>query len=350
MPDSQHQQQITTPGPLLKPDGSLAQIGWARQPLLDCNLEAVRFYAGPLRILQRFRIKRWDYYGLTTPTHYFSITLADLGYAGQAFVYVVDFARQRHHEETLTIPLGRGITLPRNSTAGESRYDNGEVRVAFQAEPEQRRVQVSWPDFGGQQLSADLHFALPPAHESTVIVVPFGDKRFYYNRKINCMPARGSLQVGEQRFAIEPDTCLGNLDWGRGVWDYNSFWVWASASGFLPDGRSLGLNMGFGFGDTSAATENTIILDGRVHKLGEVEFTYDNRDFMRPWQMTAPDGRLQVQFTPFMDRTASTNLLLISSEVHQMFGHYEGVVVSDEGERIPLSGLIGFAEEHQARW
>jgi hypothetical protein len=80
-------------------------------------------------LLQRLRVKRWDYYGVTTPERYFSVTLADLGYAGQAFVYTVDFATGRYHEETLTIPPGGGIVLPRNSTAGESRYDNGKVRL-----------------------------------------------------------------------------------------------------------------------------------------------------------------------------------------------------------------------------
>ena len=39
------------------------------------------------QILQRLRVKRWDYYGVTTPDRCFSVTLADLGYAGQAFVY-----------------------------------------------------------------------------------------------------------------------------------------------------------------------------------------------------------------------------------------------------------------------
>jgi hypothetical protein len=78
------QAELTQPSPLLKPDGSLAQVGWSRQPLLDCNLENARFYS--LRSLQRFRIKRWDYYGFTTPDHFFSATLADLGYAGQVFI------------------------------------------------------------------------------------------------------------------------------------------------------------------------------------------------------------------------------------------------------------------------
>ena len=120
MVDSQPQRELGEPSPLLDDEGNLIQVGWARQPLLDCNLEAARFYA--LRSLQRFRIKRWDYYGLTTPTHFYSFTLADLGYAGQAFAYVVDLEAGTYHEQTLTLPLARGITLPRNSTEGVSAF------------------------------------------------------------------------------------------------------------------------------------------------------------------------------------------------------------------------------------
>ena len=52
------QNELTQTGPLLDTSGHLAQVGWSRQPLLDCNLEQARFYK--LRSLQRFRIKRWD--------------------------------------------------------------------------------------------------------------------------------------------------------------------------------------------------------------------------------------------------------------------------------------------------
>lgn len=344
------QQELTTPSTLLTASGRLAQIGWARQPLLDCNLEAARFYPALLRPWQRFRVKRWDYYGITTAERFFSVTLADLGYAGQAFVYTIDFASGRYHEETVTIPLSRGVMLPRNSSEGESRYDNGKVRLSFQAAPESRRLQVQWPDFAGQPLSADISLQLAPDHESTVVVIPIAGNRFYYNRKVNCLPAEGWLQIGEQRTEIRPDVCLGNLDWGRGVWEYRSFWVWASASGFLPDGRTLGLNLGFGFGDISAATENTFTLAGRIHKLGQVDFNYDPANYRGPWRMQAPDGRLDLEFTPFVERVARTNLLIIASEVHQMFGRYSGRIQTDSGEILHLDGLIGFAEEHHARW
>ncbi len=348
MTKHQLQHELGQSSPLLDSEGNLVQVGWARQPLLDCNLENARFYA--LRWLQRFRIKRWDYYGLTTPTHYFSFTLADLGYAGQVFAYVIDLATGAYHEETLTIPLGRGILLPRNSSEGESKFDNGQVRLSFQAEPQARRLSVAWPGFDQKNLAAEVTLRLPPEHESMVIVIPIGKKRFYYNRKVNCMPAEGWVEHNGKRIELHPTETLGNLDWGRGVWEYRSFWVWASASGFLGDGRTVGLNMGFGFGDTTTATENALILNGRVHKLGQVNFEYDPGNFKRPWKMSSPDGRVKLEFVPSIERVAKTNLAVITSEVHQMFGRYQGIVQTDDGKPLHLEGLGGFAEEHHAHW
>jgi hypothetical protein len=313
-------------------------------------LDAARFYPPLLRPLQRFRVKRWDYYGLTTATHFYAFTLADLGYAGQVFAYGVDFEAGTYHEETLTLPLARGITLPRNSTAGVSAYAGRQAKMVLRSESGGRRLSVAWPGFGDHGLAAELFFHLPPEHESLVITIPIEHKRFYYNRKVNCLPAEGWVEAQGQRLTLAPDQHLGNLDWGRGVWPYRSFWVWASASGFLPDRRPVGLNLGFGFGDTSAATENALVLGGRMHKLGQVDFHYDDSDFRQPWRMTSPDGRLDLQFTPFLDRVATTNLLLITSEVHQLFGRYSGTVRTDAGEVVELQDLLGFAEEHHARW
>jgi hypothetical protein len=338
--------EITQPSPLLDEQGNLVQVGWARHPLLDCNLEQARFY--PVRALQRFRIKRWDYYGVTSPDLYFSATVADLGYAGQVFVYVVDFAHGIYHEETVTVPFANGIHLPRNNDRGESSYTGRKVTASFQVGPEMRQIKVRWDDFGGRPLNADVQIRLATDHESTVVVVPIGERRFYYNRKINCLPVEGTLEVGGEHHQFHPTNSLGSLDWGRGVWEYNSFWVWASASGFLSDGRRAGLNMGFGFGDTSAATENTLLLEGRIHKLPRVRIDYESRDFMESWRMRS--DRVDLTFVPFLPRVAKTNLLLIRSEVHQLFGRYHGTVRSDDGETIHIEDMIGWAEEHHARW
>lgn len=345
------QTRIQTPGPLLAPDGHLNAVGWSPHPLLDCNLERVRSYPLPLRPLQFLRVKRWDYYAFFTPRRFFSATIAHLGYAGNVFVYTLDWETGELHEEGLVIPLGRGVQLPRNSTEGESRFEDGRVRLTFRAETGFRRVQVEWPSFhNGRGIRADIRLDCPPDHESITIVIPIGRRRFYYNRKINGMPATGWLRYGDKEEELRPDQALGSLDWGRGVWEYSSFWNWASASGFLPDGRRFGLNLGCGFGDLSAATENALILEGRVHKLGAVRFDYRSGDYMHPWHFTDDEGRLDLTLVPFKERVARTNLGIIFSEVHQMFGRYQGRVVTDDGEVISIQGMVGFAEEHRARW
>lgn len=343
------QTELTHPGPLLDEHGRLAQVGWSRRPLLDGNLENARFY--PLGLFQRFRVKRWDYYALFTPRRFFSATVADLGYAANIFAYTIDFAGGELYEEGLVAPLGRGVRLARNSPEGETVFDNGRVLLRFTAGPDERRVHIDWPGFhNGRGLRADARLRVPPGHESMNIVIPIGERRFYYNTKINCLPAEGQVQYGELVEELRPDSCLGSLDWGRGVWDYRSYWNWASASGFLPDGRTVGLNLGQGFGDLSRATENAVILDGRIHKLGAVRFDYRSGDFMRPWRFSDDAGRLDLTFTPFKERTARTNLGLIFSEVHQLFGRYDGRATLDDGGVLTIRDLVGFAEEHHARW
>ncbi len=343
------QNELTRSGLLLDSHGKLSQVGWSRQPLLDCNLESARFYA--LRPLQRFRVKRWDYYAIFTPRRFFSATIANLGYAGNIFVYTLDFETGDLHEEGLVIPLGRGIELPRNNAEGDSRYEDGRVKLHFGVIPGERKLSVSWPGFhDGRGIEAEINLQTPPDYESMNIVIPIGKKRFYYNHKSNCLPASGTLRYGDVQEELKSNESLGSLDWGRGVWEYQSFWNWASASGFLPDGRTIGLNLGYGFGDLSAATENAVILNNRIHKLDQVTFDYTSGDYMKPWHFTDNQDRLDLIFTPFKDRLARTNLGIITSEVHQMFGHYNGQVIADDGETIQVKNLIGFAEEHFARW
>jgi hypothetical protein len=343
------QTRITQPGPLLNQNGELSIKGWSSQPLLDSNLENVNFYS--LKFLQPLRLKQWDYYGLTTQTHYYSFTISDIGYLGMVFAYVIDFENLKMHEETLALPLAKGVKLPRNSQDGISEYRNENVRLVFSTTNDQRKISVAWKNFeDGKDLLAEFKLSHPAGHESMNLVIPIEKRRFYFNRKINCLPASGWVEYLGQRQELTPDTALGNLDWGRGVWAYDSFWVWASASGFTTEMDRIGLNLGYGFGDTSAATENAFILNGKIHKLGKVEFQYDSKNFMNPWTMTSDDDRLQLTFTPFLDRPAKTDVKLLYSEVHQMFGKYSGKLVTDEGNIIEIKDLIGFAEEHHARW
>lgn len=352
--------EITARGPLLDDKGTPTAYGWACRPLLDANLESLNFYM--LKFFQFLRVKRWQYFGITTPTHFFSFTISTVGYLGLIFAYMLDFNTEEYREQTISVPFGSGIVLPRNSTNGDCHYQKGDIHINFFVENDNERViDVSWPGFGSSQLVASMKLQLPQGHESMVNVFPFRDKRFFYTRKVNCMPALGTVQYGftenkatakktPKIYDIRPESCLGTLDWGVGVWPYKSFWIWGSLSQFLPDGKAIGLNLGGGIGSDPEVNDNALILNGKVHKFGIVDYTYDRNNFKKPWRMNSRDGRLELEFKPFFERVAKTNVLILSSEVHQMFGRYSGFAVTDEGERIEIKDLTGWAEEHRARW
>ena len=187
-----------------------------------------------------------------------------------------------------------------------------------------------------------------------VICTPFEkDGHFYYNQKINCMRAAGEVTIGARRWVFSPEDSFGVLDWGRGVWTYHNTWYWGSASG-LAGGVPFGFNIGYGFGDTSAATENMLFYDGKAHKLSQVTFHIpmkDGReDYMSPWTFSSDDGRFEMDFVPVLDRAACTSAGIIKSDQHQVFGRFSGTAVLDDGTRLDIHDLMGFAEKVENKW
>ena len=42
--------------------------------------------------------------------------------------------------------------------------------------------------------------------------------------------------------------------------------------------------------------------------------------------------------------------MIIRSEVHQMIGHFDGMMLGENGEAIEVRRAVGWAEDHHARW
>jgi hypothetical protein len=165
------------------------------------------------------------------------------------------------------------------------------------------------------------------------------------------MPAGGEVQALGRTLPFDRHESFACLDFGRGLWPYSSFWNWAGGSGRTA-GRTIGLNLGAGWTDGTGSTENGLCVDGRLTKIGEdLKFEYDPRDFMKPWTIrTRESDHADLVFRPFYERVARSNLLVIRSEVHQCIGRFSGTVRTEEGERLEVRDLVGWAEEHRARW
>ena len=138
------------------------------------------------------------------------------------------------------------------------------------------------------------------------------------------------------------------------MWTYKNTWYWGSASGEL-DGVPFGWNIGYGFGNVSAATENMLFYNGKAHKLSEVVFNIPKNkkgkdDFLRPWTFTSDDGRFEMEFTPVLDRASCTSLGVIESDQHQVFGRFTGKATLDDGTVLDVKDFFGFAEKVKNKW
>lgn len=337
------QHEITQNGPLLNANGTLREPGWARSLLLDYRRADVK--AGKLRI------KEWDYYIITNDSFGVALTIADNSYMGLISASVLEF--EKTWEQTTTVltafPMGK-YRLPETSSAGDTLYGDKRVQMAFRVQPGERRLSCRFARFLGEDaLELELTLAQPPM-DSMVIATPFDAPRaFYYNQKINCMPASGVMTLGSRRFEFAPETSFGTLDWGRGVWTYDNTWYWGNGNGIV-NGKPFGFNIGYGFGNTSAASENLLLYGGVAHKLSRVQFNIPEESFLKPWTFSSEDGRFEMDFVPLIDRAARTNALIIESDQHQVFGRFTGRAVLDDGTALELKDFLGFAEKVRNRY
>ena len=339
--------EITCPLALLDSSGSLTEPGWARSLLWDYRRAAVQ--ASPLRI------KEWDYYCVSNGRMALALTVADNGYMGLDSVSLLDFEEgwEITKSPMTVLPLGR-TGLPETSAQGVTSLTGKGFRLLFRTEGGERLLAFHMENFrGGGTLRGEIRLTEEPK-DSIVIATPFEKPRhFYYNQKINCLRAEGSVSLGDETWRFDPTDAFAVLDWGRGVWTYHNTWYWSSASGAL-DGVPFGFNLGYGFGDTSAATENALFYGGRLHKLEEVDFGIPQKDgkpdFLSPWHFTSSDGRFTAEFRPILDRAACTDFKVLKSDQHQVFGRFTGECVLDDGTALSFRDFPGFAEQVENKW
>jgi hypothetical protein len=394
--------RISGPGPLLGGDGRLREPGWSDSLLLDYDRNAIRSPA--------WRIKEWDYYCVLSGDFGLALTVADNGYMGLVSATVFDFSVPRETSDSLmtAFPMGRW-GLPPSSAAGRTEVAVGGARMSFVSKGGSRRLAFSWPAFGSKAagdaagLAGEILLREAPGGSSMVIATPFRRPRrgFYYNQKINCQAASGAFRLGKRDFELEPGSSFAVLDWGRGVWPWSNAWLWGSASGLArrhakgyalrsddsrdatdqsmalrsddsrdatdqsmalrsDDSRDatdqggaekpFGFNIGYGFGDTSAASENMVFFDGKAHKIGPLSIERDESDYMKPWRAASEDGRFDMRLEPILDRASKTDLGLLASIQHQVFGSWTGYAILDDGARVEVGGLRGFCEWVVNRW
>ncbi|MFP4364238.1 MAG: DUF2804 domain-containing protein [Spirochaetia bacterium] len=341
------QNRIEKQIPLLNIDGSLTDPGWATEPVFQYNRDRIH--------APWYRRKEWDYYCITGPDIALGFTLSDIGYLGFYAFSLMLFGEGRHISSNpfSFFPAGRTGFSTNSLEDNTVRSLHSRFKLEYKVQGDLRIIRINDPDFDNKTgISGEIAVHRDPEKDSMVIATPFKEdpRYFYYNEKVNNMPAEGELKWGRQTLKITADKYFTVLDWGRGVWPYKNTWYWSSGSGKDIEGHMFGFNLGYGFGDTSAATENMLFYEGNAHKLDTVTFEFDHSNVLKPWKFTSNDGRFEMDFQPLVDRNGKTDLIFLKTVQHQVFGKFSGKAVLDNGKEIQVKDYTGFAEKVFNQW
>ncbi len=338
------QNEITERSDVFNKDGSLIQRGWARKPLLTYNKENIG--------KNWIRIKEWDHYSILNNEFGFQLTIGDIGYLTQMSYVWLDFTKKDRNTIGTFKFFTKSKLLPQSSLENSViEFPTKKFSATITKSGNKRILDFSDPKFQKKGLSGSITMTDDPTMDNTVVVTGYKEdpRLFYYNHKVNYMPAEGLITIGEKEYPLESKTSFGLMDWGRGIWPYRTHWLWGSACGLVDD-IPIAWNIGYGFGDLSTHSENIIFYDGKAHKIDEVTFHHENRDPSKPWKFTSNDNRFEMTLTPLIPHLEKLNFGVIALNSSLLHGYYSGKIVLDTGETIEVENILGHAEDIFWRW
>ncbi|QWB95944.1 DUF2804 domain-containing protein [Mycoplasmatota bacterium] len=331
-------------GPLLDHKGRLLEAGY--------HTSLIKTYDRNLVKNKRLRLKEWDYYYIGNKDYGIALTIADNGYMWLLSATLLDFNTLSEISKSKMgwVPF-KNFNMPATSKQGHVIIEKGNWKISYKHDKHRRHIEAYIPNFKNKEpLIVDLYLD-QTIDDSMVIATPFHKPtKFYYNQKINILKSMGYISLGNETFDF--NECYGVLDWGRGSWSYHNTWYWSSLSGKQND-KYIGFNLGYGFGDTSKASENMLFYDHKTYKLDDVKFdipkTGKTFDYLKPWKITSKNHMIALEFKPIYDRKSYTNVFVIKSDQHQVFGYFSGYFKVGN-ETIEIKDMIGFAERVENKW
>ena len=329
-------------GLLLGNDGNLVQAGYSTNLIKEYNRNQIK--------APKMRIKEWDYYYIGNQHKGIAFTLADNSYVGLASVSILDFEEKTYiTKSSLKLFTNGKLNLPNNTNEGKVIWVDNNYYIKFDVNDGKRYIEVKIKNYkDGNPFEAKFEL-VDSTDESMVIAIPFDKpKHFYYNQKINCIKAKGFYKYNDEVVQFSDTDTRAVLDWGRGVWTYKNTWYWSSLSTIDENGDEIGFNLGYGFGDTTKASENMLFYKGKAYKLEDVEFiipkdSNNKYKYLEPFVIRSKDKSIDLSFTPILDRYDNINFGVIKSVQHQVFGRFNGTI-KVEGKEVEFKDFISFVE------
>lgn len=282
------------------------------------------------RAVRRMRLKRWHYFSVCHRDVFLCTAVADVGYIGNTFCYLVDRRTGQKFEKESLVPLALGIQVgaasQRSSRTGGIQFSHRESHwfCELDLNLEGRPLRAQW-----KMATATPLCLLYPLHQN----------RAAYTHKEIGGSCSGQFEWDGR--ALDLDEAVGGMDYTCSYADRHTVWKWLFLTGTLADGRRFGINLSDCLYESA---ENYLWLDGRIRHLGSVHFLPTEESH---WRIHGES--LEIAFHPLGRRRQNVNFGLVRSSFQQPYGEALGWVLSGS-ERLDIASAFGVAEDHEALW
>ncbi|MCR5289026.1 MAG: DUF2804 domain-containing protein [Treponema sp.] len=96
--------------------------------------------------------------------------------------------------------------------------------------------------------------------------------------------------------------------------------------------------------DTSKYNTNALFVDGEITTLPQIYITHPF-GITKKWVIQDTDSMVDLEFTPLSDNARMMNAIIISTSYHMIYGTFNGILLTNAGEKITLKNFPGIIKE-----
>jgi hypothetical protein len=333
------QKEIQQKTILLNRKGRLNAAGYAKTMQFSYNRDKARRFP--------FKLKEWNFYQFIKGDNVVQLTIGHVSYTCSVTATLLNIKNGvKHQISKMRWFFMPGLDLnPEEESVNE--FTSKNFVMTFKV-ANKKRV-LSFKGTNKKYKNVDILIVIENdiSNEKMVIATPFKKKaQFYLNYKENYYRTKGHAIFDDIKIDLEGAT--GLLDWGRGIWPYKHEWFWGSASSFI-DGIPFGLNIGWGFGDLTNATENMFFYNKKAYKLGVLKVERNLSGYLAPWHIKDEEGTIELLFEPIFDNYTENKFVIIDTHCDQVYGYFNGFIKTSDGLK-KVKNILGFIEHAVNRW
>ena len=246
---------------LISKKTGLPRLGYFNEIINKINCEDFN-YKSPLgskrgSLAKKFDFKEFQFIGVLSEDLIIGCAIADIKYASNAFIYFYDPKNKDFEEFSFLNLFAIKTKLSPCPHEGKSYFHKGKNSIEITpVDACKRLLNVNLK--GGQKVQLTL--AEKKGSSPLRVCTRTGATGWTYTEKANGLCVSGTVHWKGATRKIEGDNYFANVDISMGYMRRETYWNWASFSGFVDIGSAkekIGLNLASGVNETSY-TENCL--------------------------------------------------------------------------------------------